>query len=320
MEANGSDDGDSCLYKFDGLDQLLEQISRDELNENDHVRRESLRQMRDWIVQNPRIKNCRTDDSFLLRFLRVRKFSIPRACESLEKYLTMRQTYKKWCHNLDPLARDLKDALNYCSLLPIGRDKGGRIVVLGIVKNFNTQQYNSDTMIRLQMLVNEVLFEDQANQIAGFTHIFDNSDMTMSHVTCWTLENLSNYLRSVINGVPIRLKENHFCNVPSFAAQIRKFCLSFASEKLKSRIHCHRNLEELRQSIDVSVLPQEYGGKLSVEKLNERFREYVVSKREMLLALDQMQIELGDKVETVHGSVDIIDAGAVGSFRKLQID
>lgn len=40
----------------------------------------------------------------------------------------------------------------------------------------------------------------------------------------------------------------------------------------------------------------------------------------MLLALDEMEIQLTDQVETVHGSVDIVDAGAIGSFRKLQID
>ncbi|EAT40272.1 AAEL008007-PA [Aedes aegypti] len=311
---------DNYLFGFPGLDDRLKRIAAKELRENEFTRKQSLKQMREWIAKNQRIKNCRTDDPFLLRFLRVKKFSVLKACETLEKYLIMRQTYPKWCKNLDPLKEDLQEVLNYCALVPVGRDSEGRIVVMGVVRNFDAQKQNSDQMIRLNMIVTESLLDEEANQIAGFTHVFDNTDMTLAHVTCWSLENITGYLRSVVNAVPIRLKQNHFVNVPSFAAQLSKYCLSFASEKLKSRIHCHRSVEELKRNIDAKLLPREYGGNVPLAELNERFRKYLMEKREMLLALDKMEIQLTDQVETVHGGVDIVDAGAIGSFRKLQID
>lgn len=226
-----------CLFEIPLLNDLLIRTAKEELGEDEYVRTQSLEQMREWINQNQRIKNCRTDDRFLLRFLRVRKFSVVRACETLQKYLTMRQTYPKWCKKLDPLDKDLQAVLDFCALLPVGRDSAGRIVIVGIVRNFDAQQYNSDVMIRLNMLVTESLIDEETNQVAGFTHVFDNSDMTLAHVTCWSLENLTGYLRSVINSIPIRLKQNHFVNVPGFAAQTSKYCLSYASEKLKSRIY-----------------------------------------------------------------------------------
>lgn len=79
-------------------------------------------------------------------------------------------------------------------------------------------------------------------------------------------------------------------------------------------------MEELKRNIDAKLLPREYGGNVPLAELNERFRKYLMEKREMLLALDKMEIQLTDQVETVHGGVDIVDAGAIGSFRKLQID
>lgn len=308
------------LFSFPNLTERLKRVAAKELKENEFVRKQSLDQMREWISKNRRIKNCRTDDRFLLRFLRIKKFSVLKACEMLEKYLTMRQSYPKWCKNLDPLDEDLKQVLDYCAMVPVGRDSEGRIVIMGIVRNFDAQKFNSDQMIRLNMIVTESLFDDEANQIAGFTHVFDNTDMTLAHVTCWSLENMTGYLRSVVNAVPIRLKQNHFVNVPGFAAQLSKYCLSFASDKLKSRIYCHRNVEDLKRNIDEKLLPREYGGEVPLSELNERFKRYLLTKREMLLALDEMEIQLTDQVETVHGSVDIVDAGAIGSFRKLQID
>ncbi|XP_058835777.1 retinaldehyde-binding protein 1-like [Topomyia yanbarensis] len=317
---NKNDVEEVCLYELPELKSHLAKIAKQELGESEFVRQQSLEQMRAWIVKNQRIKSCRTDDRFLLRFLRVKKFSVIRACEMLEKYLTMRQTYPKWCRNLDPLDKDLQEVLDYCALLPVGRDSEGRIVLIGIVRNFNAQKHNSDFMIRLNMLVTESLFDDEANQIAGFTHVFDNSDMSMAHVTCWTMENLTGYLRSVTNCVPARLKQNHFVNVPGFAAQISKYCLTFASEKLKSRIYCHRSVTELKKNIDVDLLPEEYGGKIPLTELNEHFKKYLLQKRDMLLALDEMEIQLGEQAEPTHGNVDMADSGVAGSFRKLQID
>ncbi|KAL9699674.1 hypothetical protein quinque_003115 [Culex quinquefasciatus] len=310
------------LYEFPGLPNCLDRIARAELREDDQLRKQSLEQMREWIAKNPRIKNCRTDDAFLLRFLRTKKFSVVRACETLQKYLTMRQTYPKWCRKLDPQDPEISALLDYCALVPVGRDSSGRIVVMGVVRNFDATRHGSDDMIRLNMLVTEALLDDEANQIAGFTHVFDNSAMTMAHVTCWTLENIGGYLRSIANGVPIRLKQNHFVNVPSFAAQVSKYCLSYASEKLKSRIFCHRSIDELRKNIEPTVLPEEYGGTVPLAKLNENFKKYLLTKRDMLLALDRMEIVLGggSSTDQTHSGKDIVDAGAVGSFRKLQID
>lgn len=60
------------------------------------------------IVINPFV----TDESFLLRFLRHKKYSIPMAQQTLLKYLSLRRYYPEIFKNLDCEDAKLKDILN----------------------------------------------------------------------------------------------------------------------------------------------------------------------------------------------------------------
>jgi hypothetical protein len=50
-----------------------------------------------------------SDDSFLLRFLRVKKFSLPMAQQVLLKYINLRQTFSHLLYNLDYLDPNIND-------------------------------------------------------------------------------------------------------------------------------------------------------------------------------------------------------------------
>lgn len=41
------------------LSEETQAIAKNELREDEHIRRSALASMREWIIQNPRIKNCR---------------------------------------------------------------------------------------------------------------------------------------------------------------------------------------------------------------------------------------------------------------------
>lgn len=46
--------------------------------------------MREWVAKNPRIAKVRLDSKFLLRFLRAKRYSLPKAQDMLERYLILR--------------------------------------------------------------------------------------------------------------------------------------------------------------------------------------------------------------------------------------
>lgn len=115
----------------------LSKIARDELRElNEQTREESLRQMRDWLKQNKDVRNVREDQSFLLRFLRTKKYSILMAQQQLLKYLNFKRVLRNYVTELDFLSPNLQHLLNqgYMFVSPL-RDKKGRRVVISTASN-----------------------------------------------------------------------------------------------------------------------------------------------------------------------------------------
>lgn len=70
-----------------------------------------------------------------------------------------------------------------------------------------------------------------------------------------------------------------------------------------------------------TLLPKEYGGSIPLNDMIEAFKAQLRQKREAILALDDMYIEITKGSTNFAGNDDAdIDAGMVGSFRKLEVD
>lgn len=70
-----------------------------------------------------------------------------------------------------------------------------------------------------------------------------------------------------------------------------------------------------------SLLPKEYGGLTPLDDIIAAFKQRLRQKRDALLALDDMYIEITKESTKFTGNDDAdIDAGMVGSFRKLEVD
>lgn len=125
-----SKDGDEAAMKVKVSDSVMK-VAKKELREDKTTREQALEQVRDWLKKNYDVENVRTDDSFLLRFLRNKKFSVPMAQQQLLKYLNMRKVMGHLSHNLDFLSPGVRDLFNngYIMASPI-RDKQGRRTVL----------------------------------------------------------------------------------------------------------------------------------------------------------------------------------------------
>ena len=112
-------------------------VAKKELREDKATREQALEQMRTWLIKNCDVENVRTDDSFLLRFLRNKKFSVPMAQQQLLKYLNMRRVMGHLSCSLDFLSPGVRDLINngYIMVSPI-RDKLGRRTVLYFAGEF----------------------------------------------------------------------------------------------------------------------------------------------------------------------------------------
>ncbi|KAK2576914.1 hypothetical protein KPH14_005535 [Odynerus spinipes] len=312
-------DGQQELDYECGLSADTRAAAKDELREDEKTREQALEQFRHWILKHPSIKSCRTDAVFLLRFLRTKKFSLPMAQEMLERYLTIRQLYPDWFQNLDVDDPDIQAIVDSGYLVPLPkRDAHGRKVLLSCAGRFDPYKYTSAQMVRAHSLIVEALMDDEENQVRGYTYINDESGLTMGHLSAWSLTDIRNMLRCIQNSTPMRHKETHFINIPVCASKIIEFGISLLNEKLKSRVLLHKSIEELREAVDPSILPKEYGGEVPLSEMIEAFKKLLREKKEEIKALDNMHIEISPKeYQTACG--DGL-GGISGSFRKLEVD
>lgn len=189
------DDFDSYVCS---LTQKFRKWAQEELHEDDNIRGQALAQFREWIAKHPHIKKCRTDAVFLLRFLRTKKFSVPAACEMLERYLTIRQLYPQWFQKLDIEDKALEEIIDMGYLVPLPeRDALGRQIILSCAGKFDTYRFTSAQMARAHSLVCESLLDDEESQVAGYTYLNDESGLSMSLLGLWSLSDIKSMLSCI---------------------------------------------------------------------------------------------------------------------------
>ncbi|KAJ8943803.1 hypothetical protein NQ314_009647 [Rhamnusium bicolor] len=239
----------------------------------------------------------------------------------LERYLTIRQLYPQWFRNLDCEDKDLADIINSGYLVPLLERENGRLILFSCAGKFDPHKYTSAHMVRAHSLVTEALMDDEVNQINGYTYINDESGFQMAHISLWSLTDVRNILRCIQNTTPMRHKANHFLNISSNAIKLIEFAVSLLNEKLKNRIFMYKSIDEMYEKIDRKILPKEYGGEVPLEEMLETFKALLKEKREKILSLDDMYIEIDEKsCPLVSEMNEELGIGIDGTFKKLTVD
>jgi len=274
------------------LPKATQEIAQKELNETNKLRKKALADVRKWIKSQSHIRRTRLDSNFLLRFLRMQKFDIKASCEILEKYLTMRGQYPSWFQNLDcrdPSISDLVDK-GYIFVLP-ERDQHGRRVIFSQAAAFDSSKYSVSDLMRAHVMTFETLLSDEENQVRGFTYVFDEKDVSWSHISIWTPSEVSKAFSCCERALPMRHKDIHFLHLPWTMNLIFQFAKSLLSEKIRNRFKTHSSLDHLQRSVDTSILPAEYGGSVSIKECIKSWRKELEEKRSSLLDLDLLKVE-----------------------------
>jgi hypothetical protein len=90
------------------LSPALQKIARDELNEDPSQIPQMLEQFREWIRKSPHLR-ARTDDQFLISFLRCSKYSLERAKHKFDMFYTIRQHSPEFFADRDPEKLNLRE-------------------------------------------------------------------------------------------------------------------------------------------------------------------------------------------------------------------
>ncbi|ENN76065.1 retinaldehyde-binding protein 1 [Dendroctonus ponderosae] len=303
------------------LKKELARIAELELRETEQSRPECLRQLKLWVAQNQDIRNCLMDDNFLLRFLRVKKFSIPMAQQTLLKYLNYRKRFPQIFLDMDYSDASVNQLISsgYIFVSPL-RDTNGRRVVIYDLSKFNPKRHSGTDMARAHVVTYETLLSEEENQILGVSHVANIAGVNASFLTLFSVTDFGYLIKWGEQSFPMRHKEIHCLNMPQALRYVYDFAKSNMSQKLKQRFMVHDSMESLFDKVDKRCLPKEMGGEISREQMVASWQTELEKMRKRLLTIDQIEL-LSDRgiICSRNAARNALNTLS-GSFRKLELD
>jgi hypothetical protein len=205
--------------------------------------------------------------------------------------------------------------LGYCYPLP-ERDGEGRRVVFSKYDLIDVDRFTVYDAVKLVCFVIGVLLEEEETQIAGFVFINDCENVSFKQL--FSPMDAKAFLDFDRNSSLCRQKGNHLIKLPPVANILIDLMKSLLSDKLKSRLLLHDSFDGLKDYIDMKILPKEYGGTISRDKMVKDFYKVIMDRKEIVMKCYESGINW-DFVPAEKISSQFNDE-AVGSFRKLEID
>ncbi|XP_077952523.1 clavesin-1-like [Gasterosteus aculeatus] len=247
-----------------GLSPETTEKARLELNENPDTLHQDIQQVRDMIVTRPDIGFLRTDDDFILRFLRARKFEQAETFRLLAQYFQFRQQNLDMFQSFkvdDPgIKRALMDGFPGVLETP---DQHGRKILILFASNWDQSRNSFTDILRAILLSLEVLIENPELQINGFVLIIDWSNFSFKQASKLTPNILKLAIEGLQDSFPARFGGIHFVNQPWYIHAMFTIIKPFLKDKTRKRIFLHgNNLNSLHQLLQPECLPSEFGGTL----------------------------------------------------------
>ncbi|XP_063223464.1 alpha-tocopherol transfer protein-like isoform X2 [Bacillus rossius redtenbacheri] len=293
----------------------------EELHEDKDRRDDSIAHIKQWLSKQPHLA-ARTDDQWILAFLRSCKYSLESTKEKIDSYYSLRTALPEMFKNRDPLSPELQEIFNLgvCFPLPYLDVHGRRIILMRPGK----YQPTLDIMHRVNkltyMMMEILLLEDDYLSIKGMVTLLDLSNVTLGHMTLMTPAMVKKMSTVFQDGYPIRLKGMNFFNTPPQFEVVFNLFKTFMKDKLRKRLFVHgSNRESLYEQLPRDVLPEEYGGtKGTTDGMTEMWRKKVESYREWFIADEQFGVDEKKRTGKPKNYEDVF--GVEGSFRTLNVD
>lgn len=216
--------------------ELAEKAQKD-LNEVPSRLASDVQALRDWIAKQPHLR-ARTDDQFLVNFLRGSKHSIERAKEKLDLCYSIRTSMPGIFTTEDPLSPRNLELIRMGQMLPLPKTAtpdGPRILLMRFTSDPGS--YTINEMMRVQSYIQAILLHEDDNMIvAGQVGFIDLKGASVAHFTQFTPSLMKKFAVMSQDANPIRMKGFNYINVPSFFESVFSFFKSFLNEKMKKRV------------------------------------------------------------------------------------
>ncbi|XP_033611360.1 alpha-tocopherol transfer protein isoform X3 [Cryptotermes secundus] len=201
----------------------LKDFARRNLGELPDTRLNLVQELRNVIYERGEVVPHRTDDSFLIRFLRARRFDVEKAHRLMNNYYSFKENNQELHEDVHPMNMRFIGDAEVLSVLPY-REQTGRRIMIYKLGNWNPSSYSIEELFKATVVVLELAVLEQRAQILGGICIFDLGGISMQHA--WQI-------------------------TPSIARRTVELMV----------IYFHgQDFESLHSHIDPKFLPKRYGG------------------------------------------------------------
>ncbi|KAK8780188.1 hypothetical protein V5799_018475 [Amblyomma americanum] len=233
-----------------------------ELGENIEVIMKSVEQLRRYISEEPWLE-CPTDEEFLVKFLRARKYDVEEASKTIRKYFRVKQETPEMFENLNPYAIPYDAACRKHRLVTVSRmrDSLGRGVVLLKIGAWNSRICSLNDFFRAGLVQVEWLLLHQDVQVRGVVFVLDFKGLSVYHITQYTPYFISKLLYLMQDCYPIRVKALFVINNPALFDILFGAAKRFMKPKLLQRVCLlGRDVAKLNTMLPRDVIPEQAGG------------------------------------------------------------
>ncbi|CAH2001106.1 unnamed protein product [Acanthoscelides obtectus] len=156
------------MLTFSVLKKMPDPMNMRNNNSEDRTKKELERVAREELRETE-------NDNFLLRFLRVKKYSIPMAQQILLKYLNYRKKFREIFYNLDYRDPKINELISkgYIFVSPFRDSKC----------KFDVSKFNGVDLAKSHAITYETLLDDDETQILGAHHVADVETISPQFLT-----------------------------------------------------------------------------------------------------------------------------------------
>ncbi|VVC91869.1 unnamed protein product [Leptidea sinapis] len=227
----------------------LAEIACRELNEDPKRIESDVQHIKDWISKQPHLR-ARTDDQWIVTFLRGCKYSLERTKEKLDLYYSFRSLAPELfrIRTTDQLFKEIIKLGVFLILPPSKSATAPRVTVIRPGR-YDSDKYNIiDILAATHNLEKIVLAEDDSGVIVGRRTILDLEGVTMGHYVQMTPSLMKKMVILGQDALPVRMKGTHYINLPPGFETIFNAMRSLLNEKNKSRVYYWLNKVEENSS------------------------------------------------------------------------
>ncbi|CAH1367982.1 unnamed protein product [Tenebrio molitor] len=239
--------------------QELLNWAKDNIGENSDTKSQIISDLRDMIYSRGECTPPRTDDSFLLRFLRSRKFHLEAAYKLFVSYNDFREENRNLYEGvgLDPLIEmTLQDIMH----IPPYKDQTGKRMIIYKFGNWDPDISTVEEMLQATLFVLELGGFEPSIQMKGVICVMDLQNISMRQALYLTPNVAQKIVEFGVTSHPTRVDVVHVINHSWALEMLLTIFKPFLHGKIKKKIYFHRSNESLHEHINPKYLPETYGG------------------------------------------------------------